>query len=78
MRVISWNCRRATSGSAVWEHLLEQAPDTALLQEVGSASPALERDYQIVGRNATTKSGNAQRFKTVVLTTGEIVEELTG
>ena len=29
--VVSWNCRRATAGSPLWDYLLELDPDVALL-----------------------------------------------
>ena len=76
MRVITWNCRRATRDSAVWDYLLELEPDIAMLQEVGSPSAKVEARYQIIRRKAITKTGNLQRFDTAVLTKGQVVEEV--
>lgn len=67
MRVLSWNVRRASAGSAVWQYFDEISPDVALLQEVTSIPIFVASEYQAVMRQA---SGN--RFQTAILVRGTI------
>lgn len=36
IRVLTWNCRRASDHSTAWDYLLELDPDIALLQDFGT------------------------------------------
>lgn len=74
MRVITWNCRRATAGSHAWDYVRELDPDIALLQEVAGFPSVVERDWSIARLSAATKGGGVQRFSTAVLVRGEIDE----
>lgn len=76
MRVLTWNCRRASRRSPVWEHLREWAPDVALLQEVTSLPADLGSEYDVRFERATGKSGAPQRFGSALLVKGEIGEAL--
>jgi exonuclease III len=77
MRVVTWNCRRATATSPVWDHFRELAPDVALLQEVADVPASIAKEWTSVSRPAVTKSGGIQRFSTAVFARGEIAESLT-
>ena len=76
MRVLTWNCRRATRQSPVWEHLREWSPDIALLQEVSSFPANLKSEYDVRFEKATGKGGTPQRFGSALLVRGEIGAEL--
>lgn len=76
MRVLTWNCRRATRRSPVWEHLHEWSPDIALLQEVTSFPSSLINEYDIRFEKAAGKSGQPQRFGSALLVKGEVGDEL--
>ena len=67
MRICSWNVRRASAGSAVWQYLEEISPDVALLQEVTSIPIFIAAEYQSVMRQAADN-----RFHTAILTRGTI------
>ena len=76
MRVLTWNVRRATSQSLVWEMLLDIAPDIALLQEVGGFTKKIQDQYEICFQTAIGKTGRPQKFGTPVLVKGNIVEDI--
>lgn len=73
-RVVTWNCRRATTRSAVWDCLLELAPDVALLQEVNGIPEHLRTRFACHGHRATGRTGSPQRFSTVLLVRGRVGE----
>jgi exonuclease III len=75
-RVVTWNCRRATSVSGVWDYLLEMDPDVALLQEIGSIPEKVGTVYEYHMRWATSKAGSPQRFSTALLVKGCIRNKL--
>lgn len=75
MRVVTWNCRRATRHSALWRYLDELSPDVALLQEVSSLPAGLADEFSLLPARPITKTGSLQRFSSVVLVRGEILSE---
>ena len=76
MRVVTWNVRRATANSPVWTMLLEIAPDTALLQEVGEFPREMTLGFDVRLEYAIKKTDHPQKFGTAVLVRGQIIEEL--
>ena len=74
--VVSWNCRRATAGSPLWDYLLELDPDVALLQEVGGVSPAVRERYACDLVPAAWKHGEPLKFCTGMLVRGDIVGDV--
>jgi exonuclease III len=72
VRVVSWNCRRAGTGSDVWKYLLELDPDIALLQEVSALPKDILRIYACEKVHAMGKRGTPQRFCTAILVKGQI------
>lgn len=76
MKVISWNVRRATAKSGVWDYLLEADPDVVLLQEVGGLSPSISERYHELSRFSVTAKGRPQKFKTTILTKLPVIEEV--
>lgn len=73
MKVVCWNMHNRDVG---WPLLLECEPDLALLQEVRNIPEAVARGYEVVSRKAVRKTGQPQRFSTVVLTKGAVALEL--
>ena len=45
MRVITWNMRRAKTGSPSWEYFNEIDPDVALLQEINELPESIIDKY---------------------------------
>ena len=62
MRVVTWNCRKASAQSRVWDYLLELAPDLALLQEVCGIPQHVKRRYASVQQYPVRKNGSPQQF----------------
>lgn len=79
MRVISWNCRRATAEAPLWEYFEELAPDIAVLQEVAEVPARIREAYELRLATPVTQGGNQQRFQSALLVRGRIGEavELT-
>ena len=75
LRVVSWNCRRASATHALWRYLADLAPDVAVLQEVSSLPQDLLQAYNSRIAVPVGKTGKPQRFRSVLLVRGEIVEE---
>lgn len=76
MRIVSWNMRRARADSSAWHHLLEHAPDVALLQEVGAVPEQVLQNYQQRAERPLGRTGRPQPFVTVLLAKGEIGSRL--
>ena len=76
-RIVTWNCRRATMVSGVWDYLLEMDPDVALLQEVGSIPEKVYSIYDCQMSRATSKVGSPQPFSTALLVKGRIGNKLS-
>jgi exodeoxyribonuclease-3 len=77
LRVITWNCRRAKSNSAVWDYFSELAPDIALLQEVSGIPENVRSSFACYKIRAIGKSGLPQRFTTAILVKGKISDSLS-
>jgi exonuclease III len=75
-RVVAWNCRRASLGSAAWDYLLELNPDVALLQETGLIPDRVAAAYETAIATPVTDSGKPQGFRTAVMVKGTILGEL--
>jgi len=75
-RIVTWNCRKATKKSGLWDYLLEMDPDVALLQEVSEIPEKVCSAYACEVRKATKKDGSLQRFSTVLLVKGRISNTL--
>ena len=75
-KVITWNCRRATATSLLWDYFAELSPDVALLQEVSAVPQTISREYDVRCRYAAGKTGLVQRFGTALLVRGTIGREL--
>jgi exonuclease III len=71
-RIITWNVRRATAKSPVWDYLLGLEPDLVLLQEVGSMPVTITQHFCHRTAPAMTRNGTPQRFRTVILVRGEL------
>lgn len=76
MRIITWNVCRAIKSSQVWNILLNLQPDIALLQEVGEIPESIKEIYQIKSERPVTQKNNLQKFLTVILIKGEIIENI--
>jgi len=74
LRVVTWNVRRAKAGSAVWDYLLELAPDAALLQEVSGIPEDVRARFACHEQRATGGTGLPQRFSTALLVRGRMGE----
>lgn len=72
MRVITWNCNKATASRKSWDYLLELRPDVALLQEVASVPDSVEKAYKVYGHAATRQDGAKQKFMTTILSKATI------
>ena len=67
MRILTWNCRRASGISPLWDMLEDLSPDVALLQEIGTLPPARFGAYEQRTVVPRTRAGKPQRFSTVIL-----------
>lgn len=67
LRVVSWNCRRASATHALWRYLADLAPDVAVLQEVNSLPQDLLHAYDSRITVPVGKTGKPQRFRSVLL-----------
>ncbi|MBD2465874.1 hypothetical protein H6G89_33330 [Oscillatoria sp. FACHB-1407] len=74
LRILSWNCRRASASNPLWKYLLELSPDIALLQEVSALPTGVSESYQVRSVVPLTKAGGQQRFHSVMLVRGAIAE----
>jgi hypothetical protein len=70
--VVSWNCRRATADSTLWDYLLELDPTVALLQEVGGLPSWVLDRFAFDLRPAVGRAGSLQRFSTALLVRGQM------
>jgi hypothetical protein len=69
-RVITWNCRRASLTSGLWDYLLELDPDVALLQDFGTIPERVMQGYVLLQNGAVAETGRAPRFMTGILVKG--------
>lgn len=77
MRVVTWNCRKASAQSRVWDYLLELSPDLALLQEVCDIPQHVKSRYASVQQYPVRKNGLPQQFTTATLVHGSISNRIT-
>lgn len=70
--VVSWNCRRATAASPLWDYFLELDPTVALLQEVAGLPLAIRERYDVELVPATNRNGGQQKFGTALLVKGRL------
>ena len=76
LRVLTWNCHRASATHPLWTYFAELAPDIALLQEVTGMPPALLESYQIRTATPVTRVGRSQRFHSAILAREQIKERV--
>jgi hypothetical protein len=76
VRVVTWNCRKASAQSRVWDYLLELDPDLALLQEVCGIPQHVKSRYTAVQQSPVRKNGSPQQFTTAVLVRGVVGNRL--
>src|SRR5262245_52682483 len=69
-RVITWNCRRASLTSGLWDYLLETDPDVALLQDFGTIPERVLQVYVHAQNGAVAETRRAPRFMTGILVKG--------
>jgi exonuclease III len=72
VRVVTWNCHKASAQSRVWDYLLDLAPDFALLQEVCGIPNYVERRYATVQQYPVRKNGAPHQFTTAILVRGSV------
>jgi exonuclease III len=77
VRVVTWNCRKASAQSRVWDYLLELAPDLALLQEVCGIPQHIKSRYTAVQQYPVRKNGSPQQFTTAILVRGLVGNRIT-
>ena len=76
MRIITWNLHGAKNTSEAWQIILELNSDIALLQEVGSIPDEIYKIYDVSSKVAIYKTGEPQKFSTVVLVKGKVIQEI--
>lgn len=74
LRVVSWNCRRASAGHELWRYFADMSPDVAVLQEVTGMPAGVLDAYQVRAATPPTKVDGRQRFQSVLLSRGLIGE----
>jgi exonuclease III len=77
VRVVTWNCRKASAQSGVWDYLLELAPDLALLQEVCGIPQHVKSRYAFVQQYPVRKNGSPQQFTAAILVRGSVGNRIT-
>lgn len=75
MRVLTWNCHRASAENRLWDFVRDLAPDIALLQEVAGVPSDLTDTYQVATATPLARDGRPQRFRSVLLVKGAILGE---
>jgi hypothetical protein len=68
-RVVTWNCRRASTTSKLWQYLLELDADIALLQDYGTVPASVLQLYSHTA-NAPLRGGGAPRRQSGILFKG--------
>jgi exonuclease III len=75
-RLVTWNCRRASSTSKLWDYLLELDPDVALLQDYGVVPNHVLQRYTHAINPGFVARNRSPRHMTGVLVKGTEVEDL--
>lgn len=76
MRIISWNCRRASAAHPLWRYFSEISPDIAFLQEVTGLPAEITDHYDVRMAHTPTKAGQPQKFQSAMLVRGHIAESV--
>lgn len=76
MRIVSWNCRRASAKSGVWDYLQELAPDVALLQEVCGIPAPMTDTWSILESRPIRRTGIPQAFSNIIMVRGNVGERI--
>jgi exonuclease III len=76
VRIVAWNCRRASATSQLWNYFEDLSPDLALLQEVSAISAPVAARWRVAAAFPVGKAGRPQRFRTAILIRGELAERL--
>jgi len=76
MRILAWNCRRASATHPLWSYFEDLAPDIAVLQEVSAIPQAVRDSYDIQTETPPTRAGDPQRFLSALLVRGKIKERV--
>jgi len=77
LRVLTWNCRRASRYSPAWDYLLELDPDIALLQDFGKIPPRVLEIYATApDMTSVDKEGKAAKHHAEVFAKGTISRRL--
>ena len=74
---MSWNCRRASSGSSLWDYLLELDPDVAMLQDFGTVPERILQNYVHAPNIAPRLSGHGE-YAPIPLTADRAAHHMTG
>jgi hypothetical protein len=72
LRVLSWNCRRASADHRLWQYFAELSPDVAVLQEVTGVPCEISGTYDIRAATPPTRADGLQRFQSMILARGAI------
>lgn len=75
-RIVTWNCRRASKSSQLWDYLLELDPDVAILQDYGTIPERVLQAYFHAQNTAVSVGRGAPRSFTGILVKGESVEDI--
>lgn len=75
-RILTWNCRRASTTSRLWDYLLELDPDVALLQDFGAVPEHVLQQYTHAPNTKALAGDGAPRHMTGVLFKGTGVADL--
>jgi exonuclease III len=75
-RVITWNCRRASLTSGLWDYLLELDPDVALLQDYGTLPERVKDVYVHVQNGVVDETGRVSRVMSGILVKGTCTGEI--
>jgi exonuclease III len=67
LRVLTWNCRRASATHGLWRYFNDVSPDIALLQEVTGIPDEVRSAYELRSATPPTKTDGRQRFQSVLL-----------
>jgi exonuclease III len=73
-RIVTWNVNRAGARRKTWEYLRILRPDIALLQEVGDYPVNDFAEYQTLEKQPATRSGGEQRFRSLMMVRGSILD----
>ena len=76
LRVVTWNCRRASTKSSAWDYLLELDPDVALLQDFGPIPDRVTDGYSCAFSTAPAAAGRSIRHFTGVLVKGDVTKDI--